>query len=99
VTALSFMWLIRHWCDNTVDVMQEHCQSFCHMIDSAVTWLAAQSHAEQLCCAIDNKVVQRTVSSLNWQWLCWNCVSWFPFVLAYKTGPFVHPKRHSCDPF
>jgi hypothetical protein len=91
--ALSIMQQCRHWCDDTVNVMRQHCQSCCHMIDSTVTWSSAKSHAQQLCCAIDNKVIQRTVSSLNWQWLCCNCVSWFPFVLAYKTGLFVHPKK------
>jgi hypothetical protein len=66
------------WCDSTVDVMWQCCQS----CNSAII-----------------KVIEKTVSSLNWQWLCCNCVSWFLFVLAYITGLFLHSQRHSGDPF
>jgi hypothetical protein len=65
-TVLLIMWQCRHQCDSAVNVMQQHCQSFCQMIGSTVRWSTVPSHAWKLCYAIDNKVIQRTVSSLKW---------------------------------
>ncbi len=94
-TVLSIMQQCRCWCDSAVDMTRQHCQSCRRLIDSTGRWLTAQSHAQQVCWAIDNKVIQRTVSSLNWQWWCCNCVSWMPFVQTYKTGPFLHKRKNT----
>ncbi len=84
------------WCDSVVEhvtvlsLMWRRCQHdatalsiICQLIVSAVRWSIVQSHAQQLCWAI---VIQWTVSSLNCQLWCCNCVCWLPFVQAYKTG-------------
>ncbi len=108
--AVVHVSVLSTWYDSSVNhetvssLMWQHCQ--CHATALSimlshdwrtVMWSSAQSHAQRLCCAIDSKVIQRTVSSPNWQWLCCNCVSWFPFVLAYKTGTFVHTRFSSLN--
>jgi hypothetical protein len=61
--VLLIMWQCRRWCEGTVNMIQQHCQSCCQMIGSTIKWsTSVQSHAQQLCWTIDNKVIQRTVS-------------------------------------
>jgi hypothetical protein len=68
-----------------VKTLSMSCDSTVH---HAITWLTAlsrdrqHSHVHNSYVEINNKVVERTVLSLNWQWLCCNCVSWF--ALAYS---------------
>jgi hypothetical protein len=73
-------------------IMWQRCWSCDSTVD--VMWQCCRS-----CDSAVIEVIQKTVLSLDWQWLCCNCVSWFPFVLAYKTGLFLHSKRHSGNPF
>jgi hypothetical protein len=94
-SAVADVTVLSTWCDSAVvDVTLLSTQ--CNSTADCVTVL---SHDLELWCAINNKVVQRTVLSLNWQWGCSNCVSWLPFVQAYKTGLFLHTKTHSNDPY
>jgi hypothetical protein len=67
VTVLSIMWQCCQSCDSTVVDVTTLSMACDSTVNHAVTWLTAlsrdcqQSHAQQLYCAIDNKVIQRTV--------------------------------------
>ncbi len=110
-TPLSIMWspqsplsivdvtALLTWCHSTVDTMQQHCWLCDSAVDHVTCTVDVMRQRCQSCDSAVIKVIQKTGSSLNWQWLCCNCVSWFPFVLAYKTGPFLHSKRLSGDLF
>jgi hypothetical protein len=76
-TALAIMGQCHYcWCDCTVDVMQQHCQSCCHIIDSPVTWSTAQSHAQQLFCAIKKSKKASELQDLP----CWKEKKSFKFL-------------------
>jgi hypothetical protein len=82
--VLSIMCQHCQSCDSTVNRVPVPPLMWLHCWHDATAPSIMLSHAQQLCCAIDNKVIQRTGSLPNWQWWCCNCVSWLPFICAYK---------------